>query len=1274
MRFKADGPAIPDILLNERDAGNVVFLCGAGVSIKAGMPNFLELVEHVTCEVDPPPDSEIRGALQTLARARTGTTHTRDETGSPVAEWYRPSLDWVFQRLYQKYGREQVVKIVWKKLNEPSKPQRHHGTIARLSANSEGHPQIVTTNFDHLFETVLDEPKIPRYEPPMYPDLRHGVPATGITYLHGRLAATESGPHNYILSSAELGRAYLAEGWATKFVRDLLQQHTVVLLGYRADDPPVRYLLQGLESVGRQTSNRLFAFDIGDPEDVDAKWKDRGVNAIPYGDNHEALWETLEAWADRADNPTSWRSAVVRLSGKGPRALAPHERGMVAHLVKTAVGAKEFAERKPGPPAEWLCVFDVACRYAEPAISFGEDPAFDPLETYRLDDDPPRPRAREQHNSSPGDDLISWRRGDESVGRWRRLSRRWGPQHEPLPPRLSHLAGWLASRVTDPVLAWWVARQPTLDPYLHRMLKRAVDDSPDLIDGAERGWMVLLEALECGTPQTALVNLNRLHSQIRKHGWTPGLIREFEALTEPVFAVGPPNTLAEPQPPSGDWSNVEWKTVADLRIRFPSRGLSRPPVPDADLPSVYPVLERNIMRASERLREIGWRGSALQTFYPRDGDDADDLGRSDQDAYVRWFRRLLDRLSTFDADRLRKHVGLWPDPDPRIFDKLRLYVWSQSRLFSGTEAVEHILGLSDAQFWRDNDRRELLFLLRRRWDDLPAKRRRPIGRRVLNGPPRRDDEDEVAYAARRQTMAATCFGWLFQAGCALPDDLVAQWQTLKGNLPGWDDSWVDHAVATREVQVRDVEINDDASVLEGVSVGDIVRVSLDHSGRTGDPFAENEPFTGLVKTRPVRAVCALGIVARRGEFPEHLWSSVIRHWPENAPRRATRVLHGLMRRLPPATIVAIRGTVGDWLAGRFPDVATDDRVLAHGVFDHLVESLSAASSVGPESPQGKWVIGASRVQASRPTCGRAINAPIGKAVRGLLQVLKRDNPEQGAGLPEDFKVRVDRLLSASGEGVDDAVCVLSSRAGWLKGIDPGWVNAKMIPWFHLDHDRAESAWNGILWDRAGIRLLFDEIKDGFLHLPARMYELGAREEMELYCKCIVALALPSGADERRLSFEHARECLRRITPEGREHVIWLLGPEGTRNDDGWRKLVIPFIRRAWPNESRYRTNGTSKVWLSLLCDTGDAFPDVLDAVWDHLGDVDWRQAMLAEAMESLAQRFPRQTLDLLDRVISDADGEEAPYELSRVLDLLVEAKPALNGDPRYRRLQRLAAQ
>ena len=142
MRFKADGPAIPDFHLDERDAGNVVFLCGAGVSIPAGMPSFLGLAQHVTDEVDPPLDSEIRRALQT------------HETDSSVVEWYRPSLDRVFQMLYQQYGREQVVKIVWNQLNEPPQSQRHHRIVARLSADAKGDPQIVTTNFDRLFEVA----------------------------------------------------------------------------------------------------------------------------------------------------------------------------------------------------------------------------------------------------------------------------------------------------------------------------------------------------------------------------------------------------------------------------------------------------------------------------------------------------------------------------------------------------------------------------------------------------------------------------------------------------------------------------------------------------------------------------------------------------------------------------------------------------------------------------------------------------------------------------------------------------------------------------------------------------------------------------------------------------------------------------------------------------------------------------------------------------------------------------------------------------------------
>lgn len=200
--------------------------------------------------------------------------------------------------------------------------------------------------------------------PPTFPDLRHDQPISGITYLHGRLNTSPEGPHNYVLSSADFGRAYLADGWATNFMRLLLERYTVVLLGYTANDPPMKYLLQGLNSADALEPDKLFAFDRGEPDKVEAKWRDRGVTPIAYGggSDHAALWDSLDAWAVRAEDPAAWRATVIDMARRGPRALAAHERGQVAHVARNNLGAKEFADAKPAPPAEWLAVFDGSVR------------------------------------------------------------------------------------------------------------------------------------------------------------------------------------------------------------------------------------------------------------------------------------------------------------------------------------------------------------------------------------------------------------------------------------------------------------------------------------------------------------------------------------------------------------------------------------------------------------------------------------------------------------------------------------------------------------------------------------------------------------------------------------------------------------------------------------------------------------------------------------------------------------------------------------------------
>jgi hypothetical protein len=47
MQFVADGPDVPEELLQAHEEGRVVFFCGAGISYPAGLPGFEGLVEEI---------------------------------------------------------------------------------------------------------------------------------------------------------------------------------------------------------------------------------------------------------------------------------------------------------------------------------------------------------------------------------------------------------------------------------------------------------------------------------------------------------------------------------------------------------------------------------------------------------------------------------------------------------------------------------------------------------------------------------------------------------------------------------------------------------------------------------------------------------------------------------------------------------------------------------------------------------------------------------------------------------------------------------------------------------------------------------------------------------------------------------------------------------------------------------------------------------------------------------------------------------------------------
>jgi hypothetical protein len=91
-----------------------------------------------------------------------------------------------------------------------------------------------------------------------------------------------------------------------------------------------------------------------------------------------------------------------------------------------------------------------------------------------------------------------------------------------------------------------------------------------------------------------------------------------------------------------------------------------------------------------------------------------------------------------------------------------------------------------------------------------------------------------------------------------------------------------------------------------------------------------------------------------------------------------------------------------------------------------------------------------------------------------------------------------------------------------------------------------------------------------------------------------------------VSVEPLRGYRLKLTFEDGADVIHHLKRVGKENKDGWNKLVIPFATNAWPKELRYQIESSSSVFVSMLVDTGDGFPLVLDAVRPSLRPIHHR--------------------------------------------------------------------
>lgn len=1275
MRFFENGPSIPDELLVARDEGRVVFFCGAGVSLaRAKLPDFFGLAKSVIDTLGVPVAHE---ACQ-LFREAQAIKARKGAVG-------QISADRIFGLLEREFPDAVFKSAVAKALKpKPDVDLSAHRVLLQLATTPSHEVRLVTTNFDRLFNDC--DGAVRAWQPPRLPDLSRPDEFDGIIYLHGRanVAYDSAEGDGFVLSSAEFGRAYLSDGWATRFFRDIIDRYSVVFVGYSADDPPVQYLLEALNKSSGQLDS-VYAFQSGTSHDATARWRHKGIKAIAYADedNHSSLWRTLQAWAERAKDPQRWRQTVFERAKPGPENLLPHERGQVAHVVSTVEGANDLAEDKNPLSAEWLCVFDPHRRYARPQKSgeLGSDgPCVNPFDCYGLDSDmPPARIAADDYfatRATPTDawDCFATNRVDrvnlvgDAVSLFRGESTSLA---QVFPPRLSRIAWWVGTVSDQPAAAWWAAHQSGLHPVVKRNIRwrqdRSEDSSPPVV---ERAWRYLFEAWE--TKNAFNDDSHALQSIVNRYGWDSALLRRFGRINRPRLTVNPARRAGAQPPPNVEPASLDM--LLNLDVAYPPRN-DAPSVTNEWLPQVISELRKNLELAVTLENEIG--GWGLHDISPLIPDDSPTLygfrPAGGLSGAVRLYVSHFKRLKEIDINAAAREMLSWPPGDDSVFCRLRIWTSGLPELVLPQAFGEVFTALSDHAFWSRYHQRDLLMTLAKRWSDLPDSARKIVERRLLDGPPRSFHDDAQKYDRYRANATLSRLTWLVSKGCTFTANVQIEMDRIKIVVPDWKSEYADKAADSMEPHGGIVHIDTEHAVLVDEPLSNVLSKAIEVSGRRENFLVKKTPFAGLATSHPVRAFRALVQASKQNEFPLELWQQFLSADARGVDKpKFIALIAERISRFPMGSVDGFIYSVSSWVLEVSDDLIPHFPESFHRVVSMLTNSLHSRPD------QGKSGI----VRGNLPTewMMEAINAPAGKLTQTFWNDPKIATLCAGDGIPLEWRRQLDDLLALSGDIRRHVLVILAGDIDRLHCIDPNWVEENLLAVLVVEDEQDRAAlWSGILRGKKILRApLYLKLKQHLLEFVSAPRLFQSDQATGLATMVLAGWgSTDDNNGQRCITSSEIREVLLHAGDVFRSSVLWQLETwaeqtAGANHAAYWRSLIPELIRDAWPLQRSAKTSKTSAALVSLVLSDVESIPKMTALVLPLLMTIDRGDHLhlhTADGKGGLAGQFPNEMLDIMAVVLPNK-ATDWPYGTDGVLALVGEADRSLLLDKRMVELMR----
>jgi hypothetical protein len=983
-------------------------------------------------------------------------------------------------------------------------------------------------------------------------------------------------------------------------------------------------------------------------------------------ENRNALWETLKAWGVRAKTSDTWYQSVIFCARTNPAKLKPHERGQVAHIVSTLEGARRFAEADPPLPAEWLYVFDPYQRYAKPTQNYVDlqKPSVDPFNLYGLDSD---------IEPTTIDKVTRYTKREIPKGSWDAFARnrldcqnfqeedfsafrgRFATNVSKLSKRMYYIGWWLTKVADQPATVWWAASQNGLHPDIQRNIKQALADSQRTIHpNIRQAWRYLFEFWS-----TNIDNISSKFYELKKmtdeSAWDSSMVRKYILINRAYLSVKPSYRR-----PIENSSEIQVVDMLQLSVEYPdSNNLI---VPDEFLAVIVGELRKNLEYAAQLEAEINsYSSRCIPPIIPDDRPDINDHAHSHGlPSMVMSFSNLFKRLMSLNIDKARKDFAAWPFDDDTIFCRLRIWASGEPNLLSGEDFGLIIMKLSDDAFWDDFHQRDLLLVLARRWRELHLNSKKEIENRLLNGSVNTNNKEEwIAFKSLNRIT------WLANNHCDFTFDLDFETQRLLTISPNWKPENAIRAADSRESRGGSIQLNNEYSLLLNEPYSSILPKALELSGRQENFLVEDDPFAGLSAERPVRAFSALTQAAKQNEYPEWAWRKFL--CSEARKKDKPKFSYLIAERLssyPDEAFPDFVSTVSYW-------IINTDKNLSYTfpeTFEKVISKLINILQINP-SLENTTIVTTNR---NTDWIMAAFNTPVGRIARSLFNDKRIDNSHEGEGFNIEWLIHVENLLSSSDNSKRHAIVIFVGNLDWFYSTDSNWCKAHLLSILKKENEKDKDAfWSGFL---GGAKVpsaeLYEKIKDDLMTI-AKVKKSAKHGVHEALPGIIFAgwKSVRKETQKRFISNEEMNDVLLYSSEHFKTQLLWQLKIwfNDSKEKKEYTELLSIFSSDIWPRQISAKTSDLSSRLLDMAFLSPAGFPELVKAILPLLTTINYSYSNID--FPDWTKSYPRQTLDLLDIVLSD-EIRLWPYKVEEVLRQISDADESLNSDERLLELKR----